>query len=131
MRSNAAGRIGSGSWLGAGAVVLPGACIGRNVVIAAGSVVRGTVPDRCVVAGVPARVVRSYVPGDGWSPSAGTAPSRTAPSGTAPSGTAPSGTAPPQPAAPVSAWTGPGAAGGERVEGVAQPVDPPGQPPSH
>jgi serine acetyltransferase len=24
------------------------------------------VPDRCVVAGVPARVVREYVPGDGW-----------------------------------------------------------------
>jgi carbonic anhydrase/acetyltransferase-like protein (isoleucine patch superfamily) len=66
--SNAAVSIGQGSWLGAGAVVLPGSCIGRNVVVAAGSVVRGTVPDRCVVAGVPARVVRCYVPGDGWSP---------------------------------------------------------------
>src|SRR6185437_8526833 len=40
MPHNAAVRIGSGSWLGAGAVILPGACIGRNVVIAAGSVVR-------------------------------------------------------------------------------------------
>jgi serine acetyltransferase len=58
--------IGAGSWLGAGAIVLPGAAIGRNVVVAAGSVVRGVVPDHCVVAGVPARVVRSYVPGDGW-----------------------------------------------------------------
>ncbi len=65
---NAAVRIGSGSWLGAGVVVLPGACIGRNVVIAAGSVVRGAVPDRCVAAGVPARVVRAYQPGHDWSP---------------------------------------------------------------
>jgi serine acetyltransferase len=66
--SNAAVSIGPGCWLGAGAVVLPGACIGRNVLVAAGSVVRGTVPDRCVVAGVPAKMVRSYLPGDGWSP---------------------------------------------------------------
>jgi serine acetyltransferase len=65
--SNTAVSIGSGSWLGAGAIVLPGARIGRNVVVAAGSVVRGAVPDRCVVAGVPARVVREYVAGDGWS----------------------------------------------------------------
>jgi carbonic anhydrase/acetyltransferase-like protein (isoleucine patch superfamily) len=74
MPTNSAVQIGSGSWLGAGAVVLPGACIGRNVVIAAGSVVRGTVPDRCVVAGVPARVVREYTTGQGWSRSAGPGP---------------------------------------------------------
>jgi acetyltransferase-like isoleucine patch superfamily enzyme len=70
---NTAVQIGSGTWLGAGAVVLPGANIGRNVVVAAGSVVRGTVPDRCVVAGVPARVVREYVSGSGWSRPAGAA----------------------------------------------------------
>jgi serine acetyltransferase len=64
--SNTAVSIGPGSWLGAGAVVLPGACIGRNVVVAAGSVVRGQVPDRCVVAGVPARVVREYSATAGW-----------------------------------------------------------------
>ncbi|MDX6391043.1 MAG: hypothetical protein QOJ73_2106 [Streptosporangiaceae bacterium] len=64
--SNTAVSIGRGSWLGAGAIVLPGACIGRNVVVAAGSVVRGQVPDRCVVAGVPARVVREYSAAAGW-----------------------------------------------------------------
>jgi len=65
--SNTAVTIGPGTWLGAGVIVLPGAQIGRNVVVAAGSVVRGRVPDRCVIAGVPAKVVREYVAGDGWS----------------------------------------------------------------
>ena len=65
--SSTAVSIGEGSWLGAGVIVLPGARIGRNVVVAAGSVVRGPVPDRCVIAGVPAKVVREYVTGDGWS----------------------------------------------------------------
>lgn len=51
-------RIGSGTWIGHGAIVLPGTTIGRNVVVAAGSVVRGEVADHAVVAGVPARVVR-------------------------------------------------------------------------
>jgi serine acetyltransferase len=59
-------RIGAGSWLGANVVVLPGADIGRQVVVAAGAVVRGLVPDHCVVAGVPARVVRQWFPDLGW-----------------------------------------------------------------
>ena len=59
-------RIGAGSWLGHGAIVLPGAHIGRHVVVAAGSVVRGSVPDHCVVAGVPARVVRRRGPDGSW-----------------------------------------------------------------
>ena len=58
--------IGSGSWIGHGAVVLPGTSIGRNVVVGAGSVVRGTVPDHSVVVGTPARVVRRWEPGLGW-----------------------------------------------------------------
>jgi len=66
--------IGAGSWLGAGAIVLPGTCIGRNVVVAGGSVVRGHVPDRCVVAGVPARVVRVYTDAEGWAPPLSEAP---------------------------------------------------------
>ena len=58
--------IGAGSWLGAHAVVLPGAVVGRHVVVAAGAVVRGTVPDHCVVAGVPARIVRRWFADRGW-----------------------------------------------------------------
>ncbi len=64
--TEAAVRIGSGSWLGANAVILPGAQIGEHVVVAAGAVVRGEIPDRCVVAGVPARIVRRWVEGTGW-----------------------------------------------------------------
>ncbi|PLW63236.1 acyltransferase [Streptomyces sp. SCUT-3] len=60
--------IGSGSWLGTGAVILPGARLGRNVVVAAGSVVRGEVPDHSVVAGAPAKVVRRWTQEDGWQP---------------------------------------------------------------
>jgi acetyltransferase-like isoleucine patch superfamily enzyme len=51
--------IGDGSWLGHGTVVLPGAHIGRHVVIGANSVVTGPIPDNSVAAGVPARVIRS------------------------------------------------------------------------
>ena len=63
---NAPVTIGADCWLGHGAIILPGARIGRHVVVAAGSVVRGDVPDFCVVAGAPARIVRRYVEGEGW-----------------------------------------------------------------
>jgi len=51
-------RIGAGSWLGHGTVVLPGAIVGKHVVIGANSVVRGEIPDFCVAAGNPARVIK-------------------------------------------------------------------------
>jgi serine acetyltransferase len=60
--------IGTGSWLGSGCVILPGARLGRNVVVAAGAVVRGEVPDYAVVAGAPARIVRRWAPDTGWQP---------------------------------------------------------------
>jgi acetyltransferase-like isoleucine patch superfamily enzyme len=56
-------RIGAGSWLGHGTVVLPGATIGRHVVIGANSVVRGEIPDFCIAAGNPATVIRLLQPG--------------------------------------------------------------------
>ncbi|MHB2024203.1 MAG: acyltransferase [Mycobacteriales bacterium] len=51
-------RIGSGSWVGARAIVLPGVSIGKRVVVAAGAVVSRDVPEDTMVAGNPARVVR-------------------------------------------------------------------------
>src|SRR5258708_658105 len=68
---NAPVRIGAGTWLGTGVIVLPGSVIGRNVVVAAGAVVRGVIADRCVVAGVPARGVKDFDPGTGWARSRG------------------------------------------------------------
>ncbi len=59
-------RIGSGSWIGHGAIILGGTTLGRHVVVAAGSVVRGHVEDYAVIGGVPAKVLRHYVPGTGW-----------------------------------------------------------------
>jgi acetyltransferase-like isoleucine patch superfamily enzyme len=58
--------IGAGSWIGHGAIILPGPRIGRNVVVAAGSVVNGPVADHTVVGGAPARVLRHLEPGVGW-----------------------------------------------------------------
>src|SRR5690625_4643078 len=53
--------IGSGAWLGANSVILPGVHLGRNCVVAAGTVVRpGTYADHSVIAGVPRQVVRPY-----------------------------------------------------------------------
>lgn len=50
--------IGSGSWIGNRAIIMPGVKIGRRVVVAAGAVVTKDVPDDTLVAGVPARHVR-------------------------------------------------------------------------
>jgi acetyltransferase-like isoleucine patch superfamily enzyme len=63
--------IGAGSWLGHGSIVLPGAQIGRHVVIGAGSVVTGAIPDFSVAVGNPARVVRRHVTDQGWVAGAG------------------------------------------------------------
>jgi acetyltransferase-like isoleucine patch superfamily enzyme len=76
--------IGAGSWLGTGAVVLPGARLGRNTVVAAGSVVRGEVPDHAVVAGAPAKVVRRWDAEEGWLPPLRTPPPVPVPEGVTP-----------------------------------------------
>lgn len=60
--------IGDGCWLGTGAIILPGTRLGKNVAVAGGAVVRGEFPDHCVIAGVPAKIVRRYDPEHGWQP---------------------------------------------------------------
>ncbi|WP_266364653.1 sugar O-acetyltransferase [Tellurirhabdus rosea] len=47
------------AWIGAGATILPGVTVGENSVVAAGAVVNRDVPPNTVVAGVPAKVVRT------------------------------------------------------------------------
>ncbi len=54
-------RIGHGVWLGHGAVVLRGTTIGNGAIIGAGAVVTADCPAYAVVAGNPARVVRTRV----------------------------------------------------------------------
>ncbi len=52
-------RIGKNGWMGVCAVILDGVSIGDNVVIGANAVVTRDVPDKSVVAGIPARVIRT------------------------------------------------------------------------
>lgn len=51
--------IGDDVWIGANAVVLPGITISSHVVVAAGAVVTKDVPSHSLVAGVPAKVIKS------------------------------------------------------------------------
>lgn len=54
--------IGSGAWLGAASVILGGVTIGHRSMVAAGALVDRDVSADCVVAGVPARVIRKLCP---------------------------------------------------------------------
>jgi acetyltransferase-like isoleucine patch superfamily enzyme len=51
--------VGREVWVGAGCVLLPGVSIGDGAVVAAGTIVHRDVPAGCLVAGVPARVIRT------------------------------------------------------------------------
>ena len=51
-------QIGEDCWIGGNVVILPGVTLGRGCVVGAGSVVTKDVPDFCVTAGNPARVLR-------------------------------------------------------------------------
>ncbi len=55
-------RIEDDCWIGAGSIILPGVTIGRGSIVAAGSVVNRDTAPYSIVAGVPARLLRSRRP---------------------------------------------------------------------
>lgn len=52
--------IEEGAWIGAHVVVVSGVTIGKNSVVGANSVVTNNIPDYCLAAGVPAKVIKRY-----------------------------------------------------------------------
>ena len=56
--------IGDNVWIGGNSVILPGVHIGNDVVIGAGSVVTKDIPDRCIAAGNPCKVIRKITEED-------------------------------------------------------------------
>lgn len=47
-------------WIGEGVSVLPGVIIGKGSIIGANSVVTKSIPDYCIAAGVPAKIIKKY-----------------------------------------------------------------------
>lgn len=56
--------IGDNVWIGGNAVICPGVHIGSNTVIGAGSVVTKDIPDWCIAAGNPCKVIRKITQED-------------------------------------------------------------------
>lgn len=50
--------IGNDVWIGRRVIIMPGVTIGNGCVIGAGAIVTHDVPDYCIVAGVPAKIIR-------------------------------------------------------------------------
>jgi acetyltransferase-like isoleucine patch superfamily enzyme len=51
--------IGNNVWVGAKATFLDGSVVGNNCVVAAGSVIKGVFPDKVVIGGVPAKILKT------------------------------------------------------------------------
>ena len=58
MVSNGDISIGNNVWICDNVVILAGAKIGNNCVIAANSVVNKEFPDNCLIGGVPAKIIK-------------------------------------------------------------------------
>jgi len=55
-------QIGENCFIGSGAKIQAGTILGRHCVVGTNAVVRGHFPDYCVIAGVPARIIKQYNP---------------------------------------------------------------------
>jgi len=53
--------IGSYCFIGCGSIIMPNVSIGDHTIVAAGSVVTKDVPSHCIVAGNPARVIKTGI----------------------------------------------------------------------
>lgn len=51
--------IGNNSFIGARASLLPGTSVGKNCIVGACAVVKGTVPDNSIVVGNPSRIIKN------------------------------------------------------------------------
>jgi len=58
LRSKGEVKIGNNVWIGDKATILAGVTIGDNVIVAANAVVTKSVASNCVVAGIPAKVIK-------------------------------------------------------------------------
>ena len=50
--------IGNDCFIGMNSIILKGTTLGNNVIVGAGSVVHGSFPDNCIIAGNPAKIVK-------------------------------------------------------------------------
>lgn len=55
--------IKKGAFIGVNAVIMPGVVVGKNSVVGASSVVTKSIPDYCVAAGVPAKIIKRFSEG--------------------------------------------------------------------
>lgn len=54
--------IGDNCFIGANSTLLPGTILGQNIIVGAGSIVKGTIPDYSIIAGNPAKLISDIRP---------------------------------------------------------------------
>ena len=54
-------KIGDCVFIGANSIIMPGVIVGNNSIVAAGSIVTKDVPNNCIVAGNPAKIIKENI----------------------------------------------------------------------